>query len=134
MNEFDDKGGKQADNNRVWIDQARTLLEESAQALDAATLSRLNRARQAAIAQRRPRATQRWFLPAGLASACVLLLAVATWHSYAPMDTTASGLPFVTKGASDGDIDLVSGDDSLEFYQDLEFYAWLDAQDQGFDS
>jgi uncharacterized protein DUF3619 len=119
-----------------WVRQAKTVLDDSAQALDASTLSRLNRARQAALAQNRPRVRQRWFMPAGLAGACVLMLAVAVWHSYAPIGgTTDAPVPALTaKNVSEGDIDLVSSDDGLEFYQDLEFYAWLDAQDQGFDS
>ena len=123
-----------------WAGRVRTLLDESADGLDAATLSRLNRARQAALAQARPRAVRRWFLPAGMASACMLLVAVFAWHSYGP--TGASSLPpslsellpsTASASAAGGDIDLVSSDDSLELFQDLEFYAWLDAQDQGSD-
>ena len=132
----------------AWVAQATALLDESAQQLDAATLSRLNRARQAALACRRPRAARAWFLPAGLASACALLLAVAVWHAPAPV---AGSAPLVTPAAAKAsatasasatangngfnanDLDMVSGDDSLEFYQDLEFYAWLDAQDLGSD-
>jgi hypothetical protein len=122
-------------NKDSWASRAKTLLDESAEGLDAATLSRLNRARQVALAQARPRATQRWFLPAGMASACVLLLAVVAWHSRAPSSPAGlPELPFTASANSTGaDIDLVSSDDSLELYQDLEFYAWLDAQDQGSD-
>lgn len=109
-----------------WLEQAKGLLDESAEGLDAATLSRLNRARQAALHRRRP--SRRWALPAGLVSACMLLLVLSTWHAYVPHDGAAPDLP-VTKNAA-GDLDLVSSDDSLEFYQDLEFYAWLEAQDQ----
>jgi hypothetical protein len=125
MNEFDNQG---------WISQTRKLLDESADGLDAATLSQLNRARQAALSSARPRPAQRWFLPAGLVSACVLLLAVAAWHPYAPQgEARLPALPLTSGASSTGDIDLVSSDDSLELYQDLEFYAWLDAQDQGSD-
>ena len=124
MNEFD---------NHVWVGQAKTLLDQSAEGLDAATLSRLNRVRQAALAQARSRAAQRWFLPAGLASACMLMLAVAAWHSYAPSGVARPPALPLTASANGGDIDLVSSDDSLELYQNLEFYAWLDAQDQDFD-
>jgi hypothetical protein len=121
-----------------WPGRVRTLLDESAEGLDAATLSRLNRARQGALAQARPRAARPWFLPAGMASACMLLLAVFAWHSYGPgapsVSPSLSELPFTASASSTGgDIDLVSSDDSLELYQDLEFYAWLDAQDQGSD-
>ena len=64
-----------------WTGQAKQVLDESAQNLDAATLSRLNRARQRALEQARPRALRPWFVPAGLASACAVLIAVAVaWH------------------------------------------------------
>lgn len=133
--EFDNEAVNHAGINHAWVGQAKALLEQSAEGLDAATLSRLNQARQAALAGSRPRSARPWFLPAGLASACMLLLAVAAWHSYAPSGVTRLPvLPLTaTGGSNSGDIDLVSGDDSLELYQDLEFYAWLDAQDQGSD-
>ncbi|HEX6834314.1 MAG TPA: hypothetical protein VF132_12335 [Rudaea sp.] len=107
-----------------WTAQAKGLLDESARDLDAATLSRLNRARQAALGTRRARG-RTWMFPAGLASACMLLLAVAFWqHPLAP-----SAMPGGDALAgSPTDSEIVSGDDTLEFYQDLAFYAWLDAQ------
>ena len=112
-----------------WTARAKTLLDESAHGLDAATLSRLNRARQAALTQGRRSMPQRWWLPAGAASACVVLLAAFTWHAYVT-SANSQEFPLTAKNAAASDMDLVSGDDSLEFYQDLEFYAWLDAQDQ----
>ena len=112
-----------------WVTQAKAVLDQSAEGMDAATLSRLNRARQAALA---PRAKPlRWYLPAGMVSASVLLLAVLTWHGRV---LEPAEFPLTAKNAVSSDIDLVSSDDSLEFYQDLEFYAWLDAQDQDFGS
>lgn len=76
-----DMRGPNASGFPPWTDQARRLLDESAQTLDAATLSRLNRARQAALALRVPRRRAGWlFLPAGFAGACALLLAVGVWH------------------------------------------------------
>jgi ferric-dicitrate binding protein FerR (iron transport regulator) len=122
MNEFD---------RQPWIDDARALLDESAQAIDAASLSRLNRARQAALAQRRPRRRAAWWLPAaGLACSGALLLAIVVWaplRSTHPVDA-APGTSAAATLPAEGD--AISGDDSIEFYQDLEFYAWLDAQEQ----
>ena len=116
------------DLDAAWIGQTRALLDESAASLDAATLSRLNRARQTALARRRP--LQRWYLPAGLVSACVLLLALFAWQG--PWRALPAHLesPLTAKAAAGSDLELVSSDDGPEFYQDLEFYAWLDAQDQ----
>ena len=88
----------------------------------AATLSRLNQARQAALATR-SRGVRAWWLPAaGLAASCALLFAVVAWYPSAhnPVAT-------VHPATTDAEI---AGDDGIEFYQDLEFYAWLDAQDE----
>ena len=112
-----------------WTGQARKVLEESAQNLDAATLSRLNRARQRALEQARPRALRPWFLPAGLASACAVLIAVAVaWH--APTHTPTPALADANAGTFASDLDMMSSDDGIEFYEDLDFYAWLDAQEK----
>ena len=118
-----------------WTGRAKSLLDESAQALDAATLSRLNRARQAALLQRAPRRRAAWlFLPAGLAGACALLLAVGVWHGrrvptaipvQAPVAASANG-----NSVNAADLDMIANGDDMEVMQDLDFYAWLDAQDQ----
>ena len=114
----------------VWIAQARHLLDESVDGLDAATLSRLNRARQAALATR-TRKNHFWMLPAGLAGACALLLAAAVWmprHGASGAGAPLTDVPMTqTSDASEAG-DTLAGDDSPEFYQDLDFYAWLDAQ------
>jgi hypothetical protein len=119
MSEFD---------NQPWIADVRARLEDSAQSLDAATVSRLNRARQAALARHRSRRHLVWWLPAaGLAFSCALLLAVAFW----PQDGNApagAALPVVA-AAGDDAADAIAADDNIDFYQDLEFYAWLDAED-----
>ena len=115
-----------------WTERAKSLLDESAQALDAATLSRLNRARQAALAPRRRAA---WlFLPAGLAGACALLLAVGVWHGRRALTTTPAQAPVAASANGNavnaGDLDMIASGDDMEMMQDVDFYAWLDAQDQ----
>lgn len=117
MNDFDKNAFPE------WTDRAKQLLDDSARGLDAATLSRLNRARQSALATRARRPAQFWFLPAGLASACALLLALAVWQPHhAGGDMSNPSSVAVAVDADDGTAD------TPEFYQDLEFYAWLDAQ------
>jgi hypothetical protein len=113
MNDFD---------RSPWIDDARALLDASAQDLDAATLSRLNRARQAALARRQRGPVVRWGFISALAASVALLLAVAAWP---PLQRAPTPAPAEVTVAADGD----SAEDSLEFYQDLEFYAWLEAQE-----
>jgi hypothetical protein len=107
----------------AWVDRATSLLDESARDLDAATLSRLNRARQTALELARPRRAHSWMLPA-VASACAVLLAVAIWMPQRGTDNARPSPSAIGPGATDANGDEVS----LDFYQDLEFYAWLDAQ------
>lgn len=115
----------------AWVRQATELLDDSARDLDAATLSRLNRARQAALDLHHPRAARAWLLPAGLASACMLLLAIAVWQPHRHDDAAKAAAQATAAGKADAD--ALSDEASLEFYQDLEFYAWLDAQNKGGD-
>jgi hypothetical protein len=107
-----------------WTNQAKVLLEASAHELDAATLSRLNRARQSALAQRRNPA--RGFIAAGLVSACALLLAVAVWHGRAGTPHAQGAVTAVAANADD--IDPLADDD--DFYADMDFYAWVDPADE----
>ena len=110
----------------AWINRSTQLLDDSVRDLDAVTLSRLNRARQAALTHQRPHAPRVWLLPAGLASACAMLLAVVVWQPHHRSETQPSAAPVAV---DDGD----SEETSTEFYQNLEFYAWLDAQNKGGD-
>ena len=118
-----------------WTDQARHLLDESAQGIDAAALSRLNRARQAALATSSARRRHGWvWMPAGLAGACALLVAVGVWHARAPQTlplVAPSATATVAGNAPNAeDLDIIASGDNLEMMQDLDFYAWLDAQNQ----
>lgn len=106
-----------------WTERIRNELETSARDLDAATLSRLNQARQRALATvARPKRT-RWMWSATWASACALALAVAIWPRLVP-----EPLPTPASAATADDFPMLAGSDSLELYEELDFYAWLDAQ------
>lgn len=117
-----------------WTDQAKRLLDESAGNLDAAALSRLNRARQVALAQRAPRRRAAWLLlPAGFAGACALVLALGVWHARRPQTAPLPAQPRAAVAGSalnSADLDMIASGNDMEMMQDLDFYAWLDAQDQ----
>lgn len=107
--------------------RAARLLDASLQSLDATTLSRLNRARQAALASRTRR--PRWAFGGVFAGAGVGALALVM----------AFGLhraPAPTHGHVDATVTLADeallGADDLALYEELEFYAWLgDAEVNG---
>lgn len=109
----------------AWIARIREQLDASAHNLDAAALARLNAARQAALAQHTGRRWQiRWMPAAGmLSTACALLLALGLWHTHRVVRTEP------TLHATGDDLGIVAGAENLDMYEDLDFYAWLDAQD-----
>lgn len=116
-------------NEEPWVERAIALLQQSADGLDAATLSRLNRARQAALAQPRRLMPRMW----GVAAACAVALVLAL--GLGRRDLLPEPPPSAVATADIGAIDaLASEDDNAEMVDDLDFYAWLDAQqhdDQG---
>ena len=112
-------------NDDSWLDRAKALLDDSADNLDAATLSRLNRARQAALATRR-KGPSRWAWSAALAGAMAAVFAVAIGlhqRAVVPASPAASLQP--------GDIDVMTSDDDLDLAENLDFYAWLGKQQAG---
>ncbi len=111
--------GKEKD---AWTDSIRRQLETSARDLDGASQSRLNQARQAALMLAKQPQPARWLWPTILASAFSLTLAVALW----PRLHSTNELVPVASSAED--FPMLAGEDDLDFYQDLDFYAWLDAQ------
>ena len=111
-------------DDEAWIGRATALLDQSAENLDAATLSRLNRARHAALAQRRG-AWRPWVVGTGLAGAVAAMLAIGIGlHGRLDAPAAHTALPFDA-----GDIDVLTSDeDTLDLSENLDFYAWLEAQ------
>ncbi len=118
MNERDDMGA-----DRAFSDKAKQLFDESVEGLDAATRSRLNRGRQAALAELRPfrPVWVQWAPAAGVATAAVV--AVVLWTGIPPVDE-------LTPEASASDFEILLTQDSFEMLQDLEFYSWIDLDEE----
>ena len=105
-----------------WVQSAVHELEQSLASIDASTLSRLNRARQAALevtmtramTRRVPRWTWTWRVGLAAAATCALVLAVVP-----TMRNPAAPPPAVAISAAD--LELLASSDGLELYRDLEF-------------
>ena len=108
-----------------WTERIRQQLEHSARDLDAATLSRLNQARQTALQAARSPRPRPWLWPAACATAGSLALAVAIWPHVVPPT-----VPVPAATTQPEDFTMLAGDEQLDLYQELDFYAWLDAQPQ----
>lgn len=112
------------DKDRKLETQARRLLDDTAQNLDADTVARLRAARARAwqLAEQAPRPDavrprRRGWLPVGgLAVAGVVLAIAGTLWFAAPGGAPIAGFE---------DVELLASKESPEFYTELEFYNWL---------
>jgi hypothetical protein len=105
--------------------RSREVLKQSAEYLDASTLSKLTQARHAALDElQRVRSyrMRRVMIPAG-SLAAVALVAVMMWSGLAPR--SAAGLPEAT---SVDDVELVADEDNVDLMSDLDFYSWIGSQ------
>ena len=114
--------------DEAWIERARALLDRSTETLDAASLSRLNRARQAALVQKRGR-PRSWIVGGGLAAAATLLLCIGLGLYRLDASNRPDPSAPAAQALQPADIDVLTGDDdALDLYENLDFYAWLDEQ------
>ena len=111
MNEADEK----------FAQQAKELFDHSVDGLDASTLSRLNRGRQAALAKLAS-GNRRWshWMPA-TATGVAAAVFVAVLVMRGPMAVDGIEMPVAAT-----DMEILLGEESIDMLEDLEFYSWLD--------
>lgn len=121
-----DPGNNAPDSEEQFAAQAKELFDDSVDRLDAATLSKLNQRRQAALARvRRAQPAQawlRWAPASGLAAAAV----VAVMMMQGPGVTNIPAMP----DSAATDFEILLGDEQLEMIEELEFYSWIDMADE----
>ncbi|HEX9772324.1 MAG TPA: hypothetical protein VGA44_02575 [Steroidobacteraceae bacterium] len=106
--------------------KARETFDASVEALDAETRSRLNRARQAAIAELDTAKAPAWRSWAPVGAVAAALVAAVLWRvpgtGEAPQAQANGGAPLEL-------VELVAEGEDLELMsEDLEFYGWVAAQ------
>jgi len=106
------------DKEKQFVDNVKKALDLGADNLDAGTQSKLTRIRHRALdaGERKGFDIRQWFtVPvAGWATACLIVIGLTVYLQQS--DGTPPPLE---------DIDLLAAEDNLEFYDGLEFYAWL---------
>jgi hypothetical protein len=112
----------------IFAKRARELFLESTGNLDPQVLARLSEARRRAVDavdHKKSGFTLGWRVPASaLALAFVGVIGGALWTGgTAP----APSAPFV---AASTDAPMMMTSDNLDMYADLDFYQWLESQDQ----
>jgi hypothetical protein len=107
------------DDDDPLIGRIRSALDEGAANLDGATRSRLAQARARALEPRHSH--WRLWLPAGGAVFASVLAAVLWLGQPAPLP--GNGFNGVA------DLELLTSNDGLELYQELDFYRWLEEED-----
>ena len=108
---------RQDDKDQAFLHNARHILDDSVDAIDEQTTSRLKQIRYQAL-QSKPQ-KRHWLMPysAFAATAAVMILTVTVWLTQSPNindELVLEDMPLLTTG------------EELDFYQDLEFYSWLD--------
>ena len=121
MNEPTDK---EVEAQEQFAEKAKQLFDGSVEKLDAATLSRLNQGRHAALDElqrSRPSAVWvRWLPATGVAAAAIVTVMVM--RGPGSVDITVE--PDVA-----ADFEILLEGESLEMFEELEFYSWLEAAD-----
>lgn len=120
MTDKNDKPG----SKDAFSERAATLFNESVDAIDGRTRSRLNQGRQAALsAASRPSLStwMRW-APAG-ATAAVAVMALILWNG----NERPEDLPPATVAS---DFEILMDDEDLDMLEDLEFYSWMGLEEE----
>ena len=109
-------------SDEKFVREAKALFDESADGLDARTLSTLNRGRHQALeaADNRRPALVRWVPVTGAAVAVLVAVMV--------VDPGNPGVDSLPTGAED--MEILLGEESIEMLEDLDFYAAIDALEQ----
>lgn len=118
MNEPNDNGA-----DKQFEEQAKALFDDSVERLDAATLSRLNQGRHAALESlhggRSSAVWGRWVPLTGVAAAALVTVMVMRGPDAVDLPTE-----------SVADFEILLDGESLEMFEDLEFYSLLEEIDQ----
>lgn len=107
-------------DDRQFESHVRAELEASLENLDPTVTRRLQQARHKALSEVKPVRFPVWQPAIGFAMATLLILAVVVWPVQEKVILPAPALV---------DFELIAADDSLQLFEELDFYEWLAESD-----
>lgn len=114
-----------------WTKSVRKTLDDSAAQVDGHVRDRLLQARreavrEASVRQSHRRRGNRWLVPAGGFAALLMAVIVSFVISTGPSDNPST----IDQSAiaSTEDFPLLTSPESLELYEELDFYQWLEEE------
>jgi hypothetical protein len=119
-----------SDDREILVEEkVRGELDVAAAGLDAGLVGRLRQARLRALAGAEPGKRRPFFLPpvprwvtaGGFAATAVVVIAVSFWAA-----SVRSPLPV----RQPEDLEILTSQEHLDLYADLEFYRWLAADEE----
>jgi hypothetical protein len=118
-------------NEKAFIDASRQALNNEIEELSPEIRRELQQRRQQAVASKK-QPPQQWlkkswpnFYPAGVALATIVFLAI-----WLPLNhSQKNGLPLeAIEQLSKETLEMLNAEEELEFYEELDFIVWLEAQ------
>lgn len=106
--------------------RTREVFDREVAGLDAATRSKLNRARQRALTELDRPAP--WLLRIPMPQAAAASIAVAAIVGVLLMRSGVAPEDVPLDFAAATDIEILLAEDDMEFLEEIEFYAWLEEQ------
>jgi len=118
------------DKEAVFVDTAKANLDEALRSISPATSARLRLARHHALEAVNDRGPEKyqvsWMLPAaGFAAVSVGVLALFLLLQSPEQTKLVSESVLQSDSGNMEDLELLASSESIEFYEDLEFYGWL---------
>lgn len=104
------------DKEQAFLHKARSLLDNSADELEPSTVDALKQLRRQALSQPTRRLWQTPYPALAMAATVIIAVAVVVLNP-ATQPSDMSELE---------DLPMLTSDEELEFYQELDFYNWLD--------
>jgi len=115
------------DREKHFLEKVKDLLNEGVENLDRQTGQRLENIRIKALEASKEKRSGfftplRWIMVGGFATATMAAAALFFWLSTSPGDLPARHVE---------DFEIITSEERIDFYQNLDFYRWLATKENG---